>query len=346
MKGWDPIRYYYKDDIFFEDLLSKSFQEMYRVLKPNGIANIVYAHKTTEGWETVINALLDSGLIITASWPLSTELQSRIRATDSASLSSSIYIVARKIPRKEIGFYNDIKEELKQYLNLKLDKLWSEGISGADFFIAAIGSAIEVFGKYEKVMDVEGNIIRANTLLDDVREIIIDYSIKQILHNGFSGEISELTKYYILYRFNFGESKTMFDEAKKLASSIGIDLSEEWNKKGFIQKDKSYIRVLGPIIRESELKEKRYGANSELIDVLQYCLVLWNKGRTKDILSLLAQTGFGKKELFYRVAQAISETLSNESKEKKLLDGFLAGKERIKAEVEAPVIQEELFKEE
>ncbi|RLF38222.1 MAG: DNA methylase, partial [Thermoplasmata archaeon] len=65
---------------FFEDMLKKSFREIYRVLKPNGIATIVYAHKTTEGWETVINALLDSGLIVTASWPIHTEMQARLRA--------------------------------------------------------------------------------------------------------------------------------------------------------------------------------------------------------------------------------------------------------------------------
>ena len=45
--------------------LARAFQEMHRVLKPNGIAVIVYAHKSTEGWETLMNALLDSNLVIT-----------------------------------------------------------------------------------------------------------------------------------------------------------------------------------------------------------------------------------------------------------------------------------------
>ena len=44
---------------FFKEGLSKAFQEIHRILKPNGIAVIVYAHKSTEGWETLINALLD-----------------------------------------------------------------------------------------------------------------------------------------------------------------------------------------------------------------------------------------------------------------------------------------------
>ena len=43
------------------------------------------------------------------------------------------------------------------------------------------------------------------------------------------------------------------------------------------------------------------------------------------------------------MAQAISETLPNESKEKKLLDGFLSGKEKLKDEVKILGRQKELF---
>ena len=169
---------------FFETMLKQSFQEIYRVLKPNGIAIIVYAHKSTEGWETLINSLLDSGLIMTGAWPIDTEMKARLRAQASATLASSIYIVARKIKRQPTGFYNEVKTEITEHLNTKLHRLWEEGLGGADFFIAAIGSAIEVFGKYEQVMDFEGEIIRADRLLDDVREIATDYAVRQILHNG------------------------------------------------------------------------------------------------------------------------------------------------------------------
>jgi adenine-specific DNA methylase len=332
MAGWDSLRYPEKDKAFFEVNLGKAFIEISRVLKPDGIAMIVYAHKSTAGWETVINALLDSGLVITASWPLSTEMPNRPRAKDSASLSSSIYIVARKMKRQPTGFYNEVKEDLKQYLSEKLDHLWSEGITGADFFIAAIGSGIEVFGKYEKVMDYEGNVKRADVLLDDVRELVMQYTVRQILHNGFSGEISELAKFYVIWRFSFGEAKAEFDEANKLARSVGIDLSEEWAHKGFIKKEKEFIRVLGPQNRKvDELLD-----SFDLIDVLHLTLLLYEKGKKDEMMQLLATTGYGKSEAFFRVAQAVSESLGKltpDSKEKKLLDGFLGGKERIKSEV-------------
>lgn len=322
----DPGRL--KDKLFFEMNMAKSFKEIYRVLKPDGIATIVYAHKSFAGWETLINSLLDSSLIITAAWPLNTEMGSRMNANQTASLASSIYLVARKQPRQQTGFYNEVKRELTQHLNKKLDRLWKEGISGADFFIAAIGSAIEVFGKYEKVIDYEGNVIRADKLLDDIQTIATDYAVKQILHNGFGGVITDLTRFYVLWRWNYGEARVQFDDARKLAQSCGIDLSQEWGKHGFIQKEGGYIRVLGPDKREIDALKA-----SQLIDILHYSCLLWSTGKRDEMVTILDESGFGNNEAFYRVAQAISETLPNESKEKKLLDGFLASKERIKHDI-------------
>jgi len=337
MAGWDPKRYAYKDKTFFEDNLKKSFQEIYRVLKPNGIATIVYTHKSTSGWETLINSLLDSSFVITASWPIHTEMKTRLRARESAALASSIYFVARKIERKETGWYNEVKEEIKKHIYKKLERLWQEGISGADFFIAAIGSSIEIFGKYEKVMDYEGNIIRADILLDFVRDVVTDYTVRQILHNGIAGELSPLTKFYLLWRWTYQEAKVCFDDARKLAQSTGIDLAKEWNK-GFIRKEKEFIRILGP--QERDLKEVK---NNELIDVLHQTLILWKEGKREEMKKVLANSGWGNKDAFYRVAQAISETLPIESREKKFLDGFLSGKEKILSEIKDKPIQRRLF---
>ena len=325
--------------LFFEEMLKKSFKEINRILKPNGLATIVYAHKSTEGWETLINSLLDSNLIMSGAWPLYTEKEGRINSQETASLASSIYIVARKIERQPTGFYNKVKEELNQYLNTKLERLWQEGISGSDFFIAAIGSAIEVFGKYEKVMDYEGNVIRADRLLQDVRKIVTDFAVKQILHNGFTGEISDLTRLYVLWRWEFGAAKAPFDDARKLAQSCSIDLALQWNRPGFIKKEKNFIRVLGPQQRKPESLTQP----SELIDVLHKVLLLWEKSQRHDIVTLLQESGFGQSEAFYRVGQAVSECLSNEDKEKKLLDGFLSGRERLKEEIKKASGQSELF---
>ncbi len=327
--------------------MKQAFQEIHRVLKPGGVTVIVYAHKSTAGWETVTNALLDSGLVMTGAWPLHTEMRGRLRSQDSAALASSIYIVvARKMARQPTGFYNEVWEELRRHLDGKLQRLWEEGIGGADFFIAAIGSAIEVFGKYEQVMDYEGNVIRADRMLQDVRTIATDYAIRQTLKVSqtfrvSSEEVSDLTRLYVLWRWNYGEARVPFDKARKLAQSCGVDLAREWGRGGFVRKEREFVRLLGPQRRKlDDLEDSR-----ELIDVLHRVLLLWEKGRREELVQTLkvSQTFRVSPEAFFRVAQAVSETLPNESKEKKLLDGFLAGRERVWEEVGRAVQQERLF---
>ena len=57
----------------------------------------------------------------------------------------------------------------------------------------------------------------------------------------------------------------------------------------------------------------------------------------------LKDSCYGDSEAFYRVAQAVSETLTNENKEKKLLDGFLAGRERLREDMKKGATQTKLL---
>ena len=312
--GWESGK------IFFENMLSKSFSEIYRVLKNEGIAIVVYAHKSAEGWETLIKSLLNAGLVVTAAWPIHTERQSRPRSNKSAALASSIYMICKKQKKEQIGFYRDIKKELKEYLKNKLEQLWVEGILGADFFISAIGSAIEVFGKYERVVDDSDNPVSVSKLLEDTREIVTNYAINKVIKGEFSEEISQMTRFYILWRWAYGEVKVPFDDALKMAQSVGINIEHEWNK-GFIIKEKEFIRVLGP----DERNQNKIEDSHDLIDILHNALLLWKKEKRETVDKFLEEKRYKNSEVFKRVAQAISESLPLESTEKKWLDGFLTG---------------------
>jgi adenine-specific DNA methylase len=59
-------------------MMEKSLQEAWRVLKPNSPLVMIYAHKTTAGWSTLVEALRKTGFIIQEAWPLTTERQQRI----------------------------------------------------------------------------------------------------------------------------------------------------------------------------------------------------------------------------------------------------------------------------
>ena len=327
----------------FETLLSRSITEIHRVLKPGGILVLVYAHQTTAGWETLVNALLRSGLTVTGSWPVSTEMQGRRRAHESAALASSVYIVARKVLRKETGFYTEVRDQLAQYLPTRLERFWKEGLSGPDLLIAGIGAGLEIFGKYREVLDYDGNPVRADRILDEVRALVSDFAVRQLLHNGLASELSELARFYLLYRWSFGEGRVEFDEARKLAQAVGLDLRAQWSRKGtFIRKEREWVRVLGPQERPPADLESA----SDLVDVLHRVLLLWERGERQAMVEVLSRTGWGARESFWRFAQAVSASLAQRvpnSKEKQLLDGLLTGRDRLREHVRERMKQGQLF---
>ena len=57
----------------------------------NGIACVVFVHKTTEGWEALLSGMIRGGWTITGSWPIATEMATRLNARENASLSKAVF---------------------------------------------------------------------------------------------------------------------------------------------------------------------------------------------------------------------------------------------------------------
>ena len=145
-----------KDRAWFEDTMAKAFAEGRRVLREDGIGSVVFAHKTTEGWEALLSGMIRGGWTITGSWPIATEMASRLRARDSAALATSVHLICR--PRSEnagIGDWGQVLRELPKRVADWMSRLQEEGVRGADLVFACIGPALEVFSRYSKVVDAE-----------------------------------------------------------------------------------------------------------------------------------------------------------------------------------------------
>jgi adenine-specific DNA methylase len=324
---------------FFEEMIAKAFRETYRVLKPEGVACIVFAHKSTSAWETIINALLNSSLYLTASWPVHTEMKARLRASESAALASSIYMVCRKRTKDITAYFNEIKPQIETRIKEKLDQFWNEGIGGSDFFISAIGPAMEVFGKYESVEKLSGESVSAKELLEFVRRNVSEYALTKILKSPQLGGIDQETRFYLLWRWTYNSAKVHFDDARKLAQAVGVEITEQWGS-GFIKKEKEFISVSSAKERGRNFLEKRKFEN--MIDALHACLLYWEQNNRKAIAGILEESGNLNNNNFWQVAQAISEVLPEGDKEKQMLQGFLYGKESY-SKVELKELQRTLF---
>jgi putative DNA methylase len=171
-----------KDRAFFEDGMARAFREGRRVLQDDGIGAVVFAHKTTEGWEALLSGLVRAGWTVTASWPITTEMGSRLRARESAALAASVHLIIR--PRQEdapVGDWAEVLRELPGRVGDWMERLQAEGIRGADLVFACIGPALEIFSRYSRVETAEGREVTLAEFLEKVWEVVGRAALQQVL---------------------------------------------------------------------------------------------------------------------------------------------------------------------
>jgi putative DNA methylase len=168
---------------FFETTMERALAECRRVLRPDGVAVVLFAHKGTAGWEALLNALVRAGWTVTASWPIETERAARMQAKNAAVLASSIFLVCRPRPENVgVGDWRRVLEEMHRKVAAWLPRLEQEGIHGADAIFACIGPALEVYSRYERVETAGGQVIP----LGDVRD-----SRGQVVQRGYLSYVWE-----------------------------------------------------------------------------------------------------------------------------------------------------------
>ncbi|MBI2567003.1 MAG: DUF1156 domain-containing protein [Candidatus Schekmanbacteria bacterium] len=323
----NPVRG--KDAESFERGMRDAFSEIRRVLRDDGLAVVVFAHKTTHAWETMLAGLLASGLVVTASWPIETEQRGRLRAQASASLASSVFIVCRKRSAHDDGFLDDVEPALKTRLHERLDYFWSQGIRGADFFMSAIGPAVEVFGRHKRVLKLSGEEVTIAELLDKVRGIVADYALQRIVHGEAAGNVDQASRFYVIWRWAFGTSEVEAGEAIHMAQSMGCELDELVADRGVLNKKGDKVNLRGPLDRKRVKglgEPAATGALAPLIDVLHRAVNLWAAGERQDLADFLAAAlPPGGVDRMQRLAQSVVDVLPPGDKERALYESFLVG---------------------
>jgi putative DNA methylase len=211
---------------FYEDMMQKSLIEMNRVLKPNGVLTLVYAHKTVSGWETLLNALRKTTFVTQEAWPIDTELRARtLSRSEASALASSIFITARKSGQQPIGDYNLVRQELDNIVRERVDTLWSEGIGCADLLIACVGAGLKAYTKYAHIELPNGEEIPAGRFLGEVEGMVQEVLMEKLFHTRAAvSAIDAPTQFYVLWRYFYGRGDLEAGDAIIFSYPLHVEL--------------------------------------------------------------------------------------------------------------------------
>jgi len=240
-----------KDRAYFESTMTQAMAEGRRVLAPDGIGTVVFANKSTSGWEAMLQAMLDAGWIITASWPIDTEMGTRLRAMNSAALASSVHLVCRprenpdgSLDTESVGDWRDVLAELPRRIHDWMPRLAEEGVVGADAIFSCIGPALEVFSRYSRVEKASGEVVSLNECLEQVWAAVSKEALDMIFEDANATGLEEDARLTAMWLWTLstgangngggngkeggkavkGEFTIEYDAARKIAQGIGAHM--------------------------------------------------------------------------------------------------------------------------
>ena len=141
-----------------------------------------------------------------------------MRAQGSAALATSLWMVCRKRPANaKNGHYGKVKRDMQKRITERLRYFWDVGIRGPDFVWAAIGPALESYSSYTAVKRADGQAFTVTEFLTEVRRVVTDFALGQILHGTSTEALDEWTRYYLMHKDYFGSEDAPIGECILLA---------------------------------------------------------------------------------------------------------------------------------
>jgi len=260
-------------------------------------------------------------------------------------------------PLSKPGWDKDVLEGMRRNIRARLTEFWDAGIRGPDFVWAATGPALEAYSQHPvvKKADDPKEILKVSEFLNQVRRIVVDYVVGQVLTGDHGSEsdiaaadrLDEPTAYYLLHRHDFGMNDAPAGACILYAVSCGLsdrDLTDTWDlltKAGETEttEDEDENEDEAEEVEESsggtmklkswtQRKGKSLGYDAPggkavpLIDRVHRLMRLWRAGDLPKVDEYLDEHGLRRHELFKRLLQSLIELSPTDSEERSLLESL------------------------
>jgi putative DNA methylase len=325
----------------FQRKLAECFTEVKRVCKPDGLVAVMFAHQSTDAWTALVNALLEAGLNVTATYPIDTELKNRSIALGVAALESSITVICRPRQVSAAASFRDVRREVERVVAQSVHRFWEYGFRSADLIVACYGPAVGIFGQYERVERADGTPVSVPELLELVKE-----SALKAIAGEFTGD--PLSRLYFVWANLYGTGTQAWDDAR-----LVVQIGGEGEDAMQVARGHWLFVVDGATCRLALLRDRagyRHlgdDASASLIDQLHHAMQLWKDENRADLVRYLREHDLIDHAPFWKLAQALFEVLPRGEEDWKLVSALLGERETLRIEARqadaVPPAQPKLF---
>lgn len=297
----------------YERKMTRVFAEADRVLRDDGVLTVMFTHKKVEAWDTLGQSLIEAGFEIESSWPVHTESEHSLHQAKKAAAASTILLTCRKrTDEREPVWWDDLQGEVRRVAREKAEEFLAAGIEGVDLYISTFGPTLSVISRqwpvYTSDVDPETGDprpLRPGEALDLAREEVADLRRRGLLL-GRDVEFDAVTDWYVLAWDAFGAIEFPYDEARKLALALGLDLDGELVKLRVVSKKGSSVILQEPKQRRRPgLADPEESSFVRLIDAAHALIVAYQEDGVRGAESFLKRTRLQSDERFQALLQAL-----------------------------------------
>lgn len=158
----------------FESELREAFTVIHDVLKEDGILSFTYHHSDSESWGELLAALCDVGFEVTATYPLSADVNKFI---GGEAVEFDILIVARPSDEREAISWPNLRQQIFETARETRKRLEANrDLSRGDIGVIEMGECFHEYSKHHNNVHREGNIMSAKEVVNEIYGIIQEAS--------------------------------------------------------------------------------------------------------------------------------------------------------------------------
>ena len=202
---------------------------------------------------------------------------------DAAALASSIFLVARRREGDETGSYErDVRPDLQAIVRERVERLWAQGVTGADLVIACVGAGLRAFTRFARVEYANGQPVPADSFLAEVEGAVLEALLEKLFGVSQAGvsSVDAITRFYVLWRYAYRAAAIDAGEAIVFAYPQHVELDGPRGLTGgsnpLVEKQKGQYRLRDFAERgeDEKLGLPHTGQPTSLVDVLHRLLWL------------------------------------------------------------------------
>lgn len=285
---------------FYRTEIAKAFAECRRVVNTKGVVSIVFGHGDPDAWRSILDAISEAGLVLTGAWPANTE---KGGAAGSANINTTLTLACRPAPLdRPDGRVAEVDVEMRQVVADRVRNVWGpSGLSYVDQKMAAAGPALEVVGKYERILDKKGRPVELDRYLPLARQAVTE--AHDLRFDSLPLEtFDQKTRFALEWAKAYGRRVQAASESRW--QRLAADLEEE-ETEGVLKDVSKGVRLI-----KSEEGDVEPVAGMPLFEAALAAATAWRQGSLADAAAAIRSAGVDPKDQhFWACINALSKAL-------------------------------------